>query len=182
MAEAAKRRYGEGAVYGSLAYDFDYPEVYSGEEYAQPRTAPARPKTAEKTHTATRTRYAVRTKQSIAPTAILGVLVAAFLMISGITAQVQLLAVSNQSVELQTKLEELKVRQAKLRIGYESAFNLAEIEEYATETLGMQKPNANQIAYIDTSSPDKAVVVDDGSGDNFVDRVSDFLTGLGAYF
>ena len=83
---------------------------------------------------------------------------------------------------LETRLQELKTEQTKLRIRYESAFNLAEIEEYASSELGMQKPNANQIAYIDTSAPDKAVVIEDGSETGFVDRVSDFLSGLGAYF
>ena len=182
MAAAVQRRYGEGAVYGSLAYDFNHPELYGGDTYAEPKTPAAKPKTETRTRVRTRSKRAIHTKQSIAPSAILGILVAAFLFVTGITAQVRLLGVSGQSVELEAKLSELEEQQAKLRIRYESAFNLAEIEEYATGSLGMQKPNANQIAYIDTSAPDKAVVIDDGSDEGFVDRVSDFLSGLGAYF
>ena len=180
MAAAARKSYG-GAVYGSLAYDLNHPELFEDERYARPREkAKAEPQA--KPRVATRSRRAVHTRQAIAPTAILGLLVAAFLLVSGITAQVQVLSVSGESVELENRLNELREEQTKLRIRYESAFNLAEIEEYAIGSLGMQKPNANQIAYIDTSAPDKAVVVGQGSGDGFVDRVSDFLTGLGAYF
>ena len=75
-----------------------------------------------------------------------------------------------------------QAEQAKLQIAYESAFNLTEIEEYATAQLGMQKPTADQIYYIDTSSPDKAVIVQQTEEDSFVDRVSDFLMGIGEYF
>ena len=107
---------------------------------------------------------------------------AAFLFVTGITAQVQLFTISGESVALEAKLSELEEHQAKLRIAYESSFNLAEIEEYAITSLGMQKPTADQITYIDTSAPDKAVVIADGSGDGFVDRTADFLSGIGAYF
>lgn len=180
MAEMT-RKFGEVPVYGSLAYDLNYPGFYQNDSYAAPRTPTARPETRERTETARRMRSQRRSRQSIAPTAIIGLVAAAFLFVTGITAQVNLLRVSNESVELESRLRELKEEEAKLRIAYESAFNLAEIEEYATLRLGMQKPNASQIAYIDTSAPDKAVVVtEEDSG--FVDRVSDFLSGLGAYF
>lgn len=180
MAEMT-RKFGEVPVYGSLAYDLNYPGFYQNDSYAAPRTPTARPETRERTETARRVRSQRRSRQSIAPTAIIGLVAAAFLFVTGITAQVNLLRVSNESVELESRLRELKEEEAKLRIAYESAFNLAEIEEYATLRLGMQKPNTSQIAYIDTSAPDKAVVVtEEDSG--FVDRVSDFLSGLGAYF
>ena len=36
MAADANRSYGRGAVFGSLAYDFNHPELYGGEEeYSQ---------------------------------------------------------------------------------------------------------------------------------------------------
>ena len=80
------------------------------------------------------------------------------------------------------ELTQLEEQQAKLRIAYESAFNMAEIEDYAIHALGMQKPRADQIYYIDTSSPDKAVVFAGGENAGFVDRVSDYLSGLIEYF
>ena len=46
----------------------------------------------------------------------------------------------------------------------------------------MQKASADQIIYIDTSAPDKAVVTLNSSSDSLVDKVSDFLTGFVSYF
>ena len=187
-AAAVQRKYGQGAVYGSLAYDFNNPELYR-EEYAPTKPA-AKPKAEPRTRTQTQTRTQVRTRartavhsrQSIAPLTIVGMLAAAFLVVIAILAQAQIVGISSQSVALQQQLSELEEQQSKLRIAYESAFNMAEIEEYATNTLGMQKPRADQIFYIDTSSPDKAVVIADGQSDGFVDRVSDYLSGVFAYF
>ena len=76
----------------------------------------------------------------------------------------------------------MEEHQAKLRIQYESAFNMSDIENYAIQSLGMQKPKADQIFYIDTSAPDKAVVIASAENTAFVDRVSDFLSGFGAFF
>ncbi len=75
-AAAAKREYGQGAVYGSLAYDFNNPELYR-EEYttAQPK---ARPRTQTQTRVRTRARTAVHTRQSSAPLSLVGMLAAAF--------------------------------------------------------------------------------------------------------
>lgn len=184
---AKNMRYGQGAVYGSLAYDFDNPELY-GEQYsAPPKTRErAKPRTntgvRTRTQIKTRARVMVHTKQGIAPTAILGGLAAAMLFVIALMANIQLMTVSNGSVALQNQLSELEENQAKLRIAYESAFNLTEIEEYATKSLGMQKPKADQIYYIDTSSPDKAAVIASSTEVSVVDKVADFISGIGEYF
>ena len=181
-ARAERSRYGQNAVYGSLAYDFNNPALYPEEEYGS-RTAPApRTGTQEQTKVRTRARTVPRTKQGIAPTALAGFFVAAFLLVIGVMAQIQLLDISATSVELQQQLEELEAEQTKLKIAYESAFNLTEIEEYATQSLGMQKPRADQIYYIDTSSPDRAEVIAETNTDSFVDKLSDLIAGIGAYF
>ena len=183
-AAAARRKYGQGAVFGSLAYDFNNPELYP-EEYAeseQVEQPKARPQAQTRTRVRTRARTAAHARQSIAPLSIVGVLAAAFLVVVAILAQAQMVGISSTSVELQNQLTQLEERQSKLRIEYESAFNMEEIEEYAIQTLGMQKPRADQVCYIDTSSPDKAVVVASGESDGFVDRVSDYLSGVFAYF
>ena len=180
MAAAAQRKYGQGAVFGSLAYDFNNPELYREEYTAAPPKTKARPQTQTRVHT--RARAVVHTRQSIAPASLLGMLLAAFLVVVAILAQAQMVGISSQSVALQTELTQLEEQQAKLRIAYESAFNMAEIEDYAIHALGMQKPHADQIYYIDTSSPDKAVVIAGGESAGFVDRVSDYLSGLVEYF
>ena len=182
-ASAAKTKYGQGAVYGSLAYDFNHPELYQEEYSAAPeRVARPKPRTQTQTKVHTRARPAVHTKQSIAPASIAGMLIAAFLCAIAIMAQAQLVGISADSVSLQSELEQLEEQQAKLKIRYESAFNMSDIEDYAIKSLGMQKPQADQIYYIDTSAPDKAVVIAGEEESGFVDSVSDFLSGFTAYF
>lgn len=182
MADAGRMEYGNRAVYGSLAYDFDNPELYR-EEYSVPvpeQTAP--PQTQEQTRTVARPGAHARSKQSVYPLAILGILVSAVLFVIAIMAQIQLFDISSKTVELEGRLKELKTEQARLQIEYEGAFNLTEIEQYAINNLGMRKPGADQIFYIDTSSPDRAVIINQAGNDGFSGRVSDFLSGIGEYF
>ncbi len=182
MAAAAKRSYGQGAVYGSLAYDFNHPELYQENYEETARTPAARPQTGTQTHVRTRAKTVTAARQGIAPFSVVGVLIAAFLFVTAILAQAQLIGISSESVALQRQLSELKEEQTKLRIQYESAFNMEDIEEYAIRSLGMQRPQADQILYIDTSAPDKAVVIATNESDGFVDRAADFLSGLAEYF
>ena len=182
--------YGQNAVSGSLAYDFDNPDLYREIEYGLPlpldippaEAEQAQPQEQEREEVLPQARSHARAKQSVAPAAILGVLIAAAMFVAAIMAQIQLTDLSSERVALEAELAELQTENARLQIAYESAFNLTEIEEYATTKLGMQKPGADQITYIDTSSPDRAVVIRDSSGDSFVDRLSDFLAELGSYF
>lgn len=173
--------YGSRAVYGSLAYDYDNPELYP-EEYSSPPEQTAPPQTQERTQAVPRPGVHARSKQAVYPLAMLGMLAAAVLFVIAIMAQIQLFDISSKTVELEGQLKELKTEQTKLQIAYEGAFNLTEIEQYATSQLGMQKPSADQIYYIDTSSPDKAVIISENRSDGFFGRVSGFLSGIGAYF
>ena len=182
MADAGRTEYGNRAVYGSLAYDFDNPELY-GEEYSAPageHTAP--PQTRERTGAAARPGAHTRSKQAVYPLAMLGILVSAVLFVIAIMAQIQLFDISSKTVELEGRLKELKTEQTRLQIDYEGAFNLTEVEQYAISNLGMRKPSADQIFYIDTSSPDRAVIINQTDNDGFLGRVSEFLSGIAAYF
>jgi len=173
-------RYGSGAVYGSSAYDFNNPALYPDVEYGKPLERPApKYKEREQTKTRTKVRRAPRAKQAIAPSAMIGILIVATLFVSFLMSNATLMQISAETVDLQSQLDVHLAEQAKLKISYESAFNLSEIEEYATTQLGMQKANADQIVYIDTSSPDRAVVITERGGEGLVDRVADFISGIG---
>ena len=167
---SAQSEYGRGAVYGSLAYDTPYPEA--GSEPEETEAVEQQPR-----HLAVS-----RAGQGIAPFSIIGILIAAFLFVTAMTARTRLLDLSTESAALQEEIAELETEQARLRIAYETSFNLADVESYATRVLGMQKPLEDQITYLDIAAPDRAVVVQEKNRDGFVDRVSDFLVGLGAYF
>jgi len=163
--------YVPGAVNGSTAYDFSHPGLYR-EEYSQTLEKPkAVPKV--------RTKAVPRTRQSVAPTAVIGAVIAAVALVCVMMANAQLMEVSVKSAALESQLADCTVQQAKLMVQYESAFNLSEIEQYATTTLGMQKANTDQIVYLDTSPQDKAVIMQDAGADSMFNRVADFISSIG---
>lgn len=181
MAEERKNR----AVYGSLAYDFTaVPEFYPerereperrGDDYARRRVViPAPPVIGEEEST----RRAAAAKQGVSPAAILGCALAAVMVVLFLMARIQLTEVTDMSAQLESQLVELESEQNRLRIEYESAFNLAEIEEYATTTLGMQKPREEQIYYLDSSVPDKATIIKEDTGSGLWSEVKDFFSSI----
>lgn len=173
-------------VSGSLAYDFTaQPEFPREREWGWPVEderkviIPAAPRVEERTAR----RPMVRSRQSVSPAAIIGFACAAVLLIFTLMAKIQLTAITDQSVALESTLAELKIEQARLQIEYESAFNLTEIEEYATRELGMQRPREEQIFYLQGSAPDKAVVIENTQEEKgFFDRLYEMLDFIGEYF
>ena len=101
------------------------------------------------------------------------------------TAPVDLPQASAQVSALEDQYAELQEQQTRLRIDYESAFNLTEIEDYAIHELGMQKPRSDQLYYISSSdAADTAVVLDQTAAEplSLADRFGDFLTSIVEYF
>ncbi|MGI5936569.1 MAG: hypothetical protein ACOX7I_07195 [Oscillospiraceae bacterium] len=181
MADNTNTTYRQYAVYGSLAYDFNNPIFFPETTLDEPVKAPAPPKTKTRQQAAART--VARTKQAVAPFAIIGAACVAVLLVFTLFFRIQLTQVTDETVQLNEKLEELKAENAKLLIQYESAFNLNEIEDYAINVLGMQKPRSDQIYYVDSSAPDKAVVLQEEAKDNgLLERLEDFLALIGEYF
>lgn len=182
---AAYTRYASDYNNGSLAYNYGSTAPAYPQEWAAPapgRTAAENtaPRVFEKTKAQPK---ALPYTQSISPLAIVGALCAAVMVIFLLMARIQLTEVTDQAVALEQQLTELEVAQNRLLIDYESAFNLTEIEEYATTTLGMQRPREDQIFYLDSTVPDKAVIIekaDDGEG--LGDRFNDMLSLLSEYF
>ncbi len=172
-------------VNGSLAYDLGTiapAREWDRERYREPErkvVIPAPPVVKERVAT----RAKVKTQQSVAPLAIVGFICAAVLLVFTLMAKIQLTVVTDEAVKLETQLAELELAQNRLLIDYESVFNRTEIEEYATTVLGMQRPREEQITYLNTSVPDKAVVLEHDSDTNsFTDRLSDMFGFLGEYF
>ena len=98
---------------------------------------------------------------------------------------VQLSQASAQVSALEDQYAQLQEQQTRLRIDYESAFNLTEIEDYAIHELGMQKPRSDQLYYISSSNAaDTAVVLDQTAAEplSLADRFGDFLTSIVEYF
>jgi hypothetical protein len=69
--------------------------------------------------------------------------------------------------------------ETKLLISYERAFDINEIEAYATSELGKVNTSADQISTVTTSITDKAVVLDSGrESQNILRRLHRFCPRL----
>jgi Cell division protein FtsL. len=183
MATTVKNaRYNESTVYGNLAYDYGKAAPYRegmGRPVDRQVVIPAPPRINEEV--AVRTR--VQTNQAVSPFALIGFVCAAILLVFTLMAKIQLTAVTNGTVTLENKLSDLKVTQNRLLINYEKAFNLTEIEEYATNNLGMQRPRDEQVFYLDSSVPDKAVVLTGKTAKSgFIERFFDAVSSISEYF
>lgn len=175
-------RYGESATYGSLAYDYGKTVRTQGRiERPVDRQIiiPAAPRIREEAAVSAE----VKTRQSVAPMAVVGYICAAVLVVFSLMAKVQLTEITDHAASLEQQLEDLKVSQNRLLIEYEKAFNMTEIEEYATSKLGMQRPRDEQIFYLDSTVPDKAVIFDNKKKDDgFSSRIKNALSFISEYF
>lgn len=181
MASPASRKRNTARMDGNAAYDL---RSTAAEEYlysAAPVDLPHAPRPTETVVPES----APRPKQAIAPMAVLGFAIAAVLIVFSLVARVQLSQASAQVSALEDQYAELQEQQTRLRIDYESAFNLTEIEDYAIHELGMQKPRSDQLYYISSSdAADTAVLLDQTAAEplSLADRFGDFLTSIVEYF
>ena len=182
MSQVRTKRYDDNYIYGSLAYDFSAAEVYEDLPLEEAGSYAA-PQKEERTAAEAKAEAMPRSVQSIAPFSILGFVCIAVMVVLMLMSYVRLISISEESVQLEQQISELELQRTRLLIDYESAFNLTEIEDYATGELGMQKPRADQIYYIDGSSPDRAEILDDSGNKTGVLRYfDDLIASLGEYF
>lgn len=86
----------------------------------------------------------------------------AVMLVMSIFLRVELTEVNNKNVELRQELEQLTEENRRMRIEYEFAQNLDEIEKDAKGRLGMQSSLQRRTEAIDTHPEDKAYVIDEG--------------------
>ena len=172
MASPASKKRNTVPMDGNAAYDL-HSTAAEEYRYSAPVEMPHAPRTTE----AVVPESVPTPKQAIAPLAVLGFAIAAVLIVVSLVARVQL---SQASAEV-SALEE---QQTRLRIDYESAFNLTEIEDYAIHELGMQKPRSDQLYYISSDATDTAVVLDQNAAEplSLADRLGDFFSSILEYF
>ena len=180
MASPASRKRNTARMDGNAAYDL---RSNAAEEYLYraPVDLPHAPRTTE----AVVPESVPTPKQAIVPLAVLGFAIAAVLIIVSLVARVQLSQASAEVSTLEDQYAELQEQQTRLRIDYESAFNLTEIEDYAIHELGMQKPRSDQLYYISSSdTADTAVVLDQSAAEplSLADRLGDFFSSILEYF
>ena len=189
-----------GAVHGSNAYDLarvgsaapapsEYERVPAGRPEIRPMPSPkkapgntpgrapvAAPKTAPRTTRKARRAYGISVYSA------LGFVVAAVLMIFVLLAYVRYTEVTNETSKLQTQLAQLNAQERKLKIAYENAFDVNQVERVATRQLGMSKPQENQIGNISATARDKVVVNGTQADSRTGESMGTFLASLVSYF
>lgn len=124
-------------------YDFRTREKYIPEVYSSREVCSVKTKLTKTLH-----------PKMSAHLASAGAAITAVLLCCSLLAQAQLSELSNKTVEIQNQIRQLKSQQARLEIVHAQVFCLEQLERYAIEVLGMQRPGADQIIYIDSSDAD----------------------------
>ena len=165
--------YAQNAVYGNVAYDMNaLPEREYKEQSQENRRAKAKS-------------YAVKKpQQGISLFAVGGFVLFAVLMVYVLLARVQLTQISDETAKIESKIAELSEEEARLKIEYESTFNLTEIEKYATKKLGMVRQSSDSVTFLEMTNVDRAeiLVPDESDGNGFFSGFKDFLSSLLEYF
>ena len=116
----------------------------------------------EHTRTRVRVKEAERRAPGVSLFAVFGTVFAGVLMFFVVLAQISFSGVANETVRLNAQLDELMEQERRLEILFESAIDMKEVERYARDTLGMPKPDADQVIVIRSAPEDIAEILDSG--------------------
>ena len=89
-------------------------------------------------------------------------LVSAVMLLLSLFARVRLTELNDENVAYRREAEELLEENRRLRIEYEFAQELDELEKEAKSRLGMQSSLQRRPEEIDTPAEDKAMIIDNG--------------------
>ena len=108
--------------------------------------------------------------------AVIGAIFVGALMVFVVLAQVSYNEIANETARLNSQLKALSEQERRLEIKFESAIDMQEVERYAKDSLGMSKPDAEQVAVIRTIPVDSAEIIISGD-----DESSNTLSGFGSF-
>ena len=170
----------ENLVQDNLAYDMSRqipePQRYStAPELERPRQPKKQPQPAK--------RAVQAPVMVVAPAAVVLFAVMVAVWIFALQVMTRISTQQTEIYKLEAQLSDVQETQDDLLIAYETAYNFAELEDYAANTLGMQRPREEQSFYFASTASDQAIaVMDRARPDGLVDRFSDFLADLTSYF
>lgn len=172
-----------GAIYGNLALGTSAAEAAPGVIKRPARTRQQENEVVyKKPKVQVKTRRRVKS-QGISAFAIVGCICIACLCLLIIMSYIRLTELSHKTSRLTAELNILKEQEDKLRLEYESAFDLNEIEDYAINILGMVKAGDNEVYYLQSRSDDKAVILDENENKKgILDTISSLLSSLANFF
>ena len=114
--------------------------------------------------------------------AVFGAVIIGVLMIFAVLAQVSYNEVASETVRLNAQIRSLEEQERRLEIAFESVVDMKEVERYARDVLGMSKPEAEQVAIIQSVQSDTAEIVDNGEKESALRGFGSFISSLTEYF
>lgn len=103
------------------------------------------------------------------------------MLVWGLLLRAELTELNGEISKLSTELSELDDEKRRLEIRLEESTDLAAIEDYARNVLGMQQPEPGQIIPIDTDAEDYGEMLSDGT-DSSDEETEDWISSLPEYF
>lgn len=123
----------------------------------------------------------VKARSGISVIAFLGTIVVCTLMILLILAHVNHNEAAIETARLSVEVRELTETHRALSLAFESSINIREVERIARDELGMSRPDAAQVIFINTLPRDRAFVIHHEYEDDRYGFMT-FITSLFDYF
>ncbi|MBR1883407.1 MAG: hypothetical protein IJ809_00410 [Clostridia bacterium] len=157
------KSYGLDYVAGTAARKLEY-------EYEEEVVEAKRTRKVEKTNAHVQMSTLTKAKYIVS-------VVVGFSMFLVITYRYSMISESNlKAIKLKSELETVTSDLSLAIMNVEQGANLNEIEAYAKQKLGMQKPDKNQIVYVDSSTEQaKNIVENENNTSSILDKIKEFL-------
>ena len=127
-------------------------------------------------------RTAVRRAPVLSLFSVFGALFVGALMIFAILAQISYNEVASETIRLNAQIKGLKEQERILEIKFESVIDMKEVERYARDVLGMSKPEAEQVAVIQSVQQDTAEIITNSGEERPLRGLGSFISSLAKYF
>jgi cell division protein FtsL len=109
---------------------------------------------------------------------VVSIFVGLVLVSSVIYGQVKLTELTSEIDSATYNLNQLKSVQVQLQMKSDSLMTADEVQKYASENLGMEKINSNQITYVSMDETDNGQVYDPEAGKNIFEKIYDKLMSM----
>ena len=114
--------------------------------------------------------------------AVFGTVFVGILMVIVVLAQIRYSEIADETARLNAQLGELQEQERRLGIMFENAIDMTEVERYARDTLGMSKPDADQVIVIRSRLVDTAEIIDNSGETGTSGGLGSFISSLLDYF
>ncbi len=158
-------------VRGSAAYDFEKFETKQRAQVRKPRLTVARPNHRAK----------VRAKVGATLKLLATVAVLAGVVISMLYSRALLTELNAQISKQNALLDEYKSESTRLSAELESKVSLRNVEDYATQTLGMYAMDKSQVSYVNLCDGDKIELTSQSPKQTLLDRIRLSINHVQAY-